>query len=86
MALNTASTWYLLGKKLEVAINYVLPTHFVPLYSMVAFSTTPYNEAVRIVEERESTMKNVLAVTATVSGAVVLATILMRYVSVQSKN
>jgi kynurenine 3-monooxygenase len=44
---RTASTAFLLGKKLEKTLAKVFPGRFVPLYYMVTFSRTPYADAVR---------------------------------------
>merc|ERR1719474_42101 len=41
----TAKRWFVYKKKLEKVLNYYAPTMWRPLYSMVAFSRTPYNEA-----------------------------------------
>lgn len=41
----TAKKWFVYKKKLEKTLNYCAPTIWRPLYSMVAFSRTPYNEA-----------------------------------------
>lgn len=46
MASSTSSTCYLLKKKAEAKIFSLLSKHyFTPLYSMIAFSTTPYDKA-----------------------------------------
>jgi len=45
-------------------MNYFFPRYFVPLYSMIAFSTIPYDEAVKTVEKREQTIRKVLSFTA----------------------
>lgn len=47
---KTASRTFLMGKKLEKALARTFPRSFVPLYSMVTFSTTPYADAVRRAE------------------------------------
>ncbi len=41
----TAKRWFVYKKKLEKVLNYYAPKVWRPLYSMVAFSRTPYNEA-----------------------------------------
>ena len=46
MASNTNSSLYLLRRKLENAIGGLFPSIFKPLYSMVAFSSIPYHEAI----------------------------------------
>ncbi len=44
---KTASTVFLLGKKFEKTLAELFPGRFVPLYTMVTFSRTPYADAVR---------------------------------------
>ena len=46
MASNTSSMTYLIGKKIEGVLSTILPSSFIPLYSMVSFSNVPYHEAV----------------------------------------
>jgi len=46
MASNTASTLYLLQQRAHAALHWLFPKSFVPLYTMVAFTRTPYHEAV----------------------------------------
>jgi kynurenine 3-monooxygenase len=49
---TVASTRFHLMKRLEHALHRAFPTWFVPLYSMVTFSRTPYAEAVRRAERQ----------------------------------
>lgn len=44
---KTASKVFLAGKKLEKALHRLFPRWFVPLYTMISFSRTPYADAVR---------------------------------------
>ena len=44
---KTASRRFLLEKRLEKALHRAFPSWFVPLYTLVTFSRTPYAEAVR---------------------------------------
>ena len=44
---KTASTAFLLGKRVEKTLAKLFPGRFVPLYYMVTFSRTPYADAVR---------------------------------------
>ena len=46
MAANTMSTWYLLQKRIEGFLHWLLPSYFIPLYSMVTFTAIPYHKAV----------------------------------------
>jgi len=43
---KTASTLFLMEKHLEKALHRILPDWFVPLYTLVTFTRTPYAEAV----------------------------------------
>lgn len=53
MAGNTASSLYLLRKAVEGWAYALFPAIFHPLYSMVAFSTVPYHEAVQRAERQD---------------------------------
>ena len=46
MAANTASNLYLLKKKMEAGLHYLFPKSFVPIYTLVAFTTTPYHHII----------------------------------------
>lgn len=43
---HTASRTFLITRRLEKDLHRLFPTHFIPLYTMVTFSRTPYAEAV----------------------------------------
>lgn len=58
MRSHTASTVFLLRKKLEGVLNLLMPKTWVPLYKMVAFTRIPYAQAV----EREERQSNILRV------------------------
>ena len=64
MAANTASTWYLAQKRVEAALHWLFPSSFVPLYTMVAFTRTPYHEAVARHERQERVARAVLSFSA----------------------
>merc|ERR1711871_477146 len=51
MASSTLSTVYHFKNKIEAVVSAVLPSWFVPLYSMVTFSRTPNHEVSYIVIE-----------------------------------
>lgn len=57
MAANTASSFYLIQKKVESVINWMFPQFFVPLYTLVAFTETPYHEAVEIANTQDQWMR-----------------------------
>ena len=61
MAANTASTLYLLKKRIEGVIAGMFPQTFLPLYSMVAFSEIPYHEAVARAERQDKWLGRLLA-------------------------
>ncbi len=43
---KTASRWFLLRKELEGWLNWLLPSYWMPQYSMVAFSRIPYHHVI----------------------------------------
>jgi kynurenine 3-monooxygenase len=53
MAANTASNLYLFRKKMEATLHYLFPKSFVPIYTLVAFTTTPYHHVVEATEKYE---------------------------------
>ena len=52
MASNTSSSFYLIQKKIEAFIFNLFPSYFIPLYTMVAFTRTPYHLAIKKSEEQ----------------------------------
>lgn len=52
---------FLLQKKIEARFNEKYPQKWVPLYSMVTFSHTPYHDALKNGEHQEEIMKKVMA-------------------------
>ena len=65
---RVASPWFLLKKRLGKICHRLFPRSFIPLYSMVTFSTIPYAEA----RERSTRQVRVANWTAAASGAVLL--------------
>jgi kynurenine 3-monooxygenase len=61
MASNTASSLYLLRKKIEAGLGALFPTTFVPLYTMIAFRDIPYDEALRRAHQQEAWVSRILA-------------------------
>ena len=51
---------FLLQKKIEARFTELHPGKWMPLYSMVTFSHTPYSEALRIGDRQESIMQHVM--------------------------
>eukprot|EP00484_Ammonia_sp_Unknown_P023800 CAMPEP_0197034078 /NCGR_PEP_ID=MMETSP1384-20130603/12282_1 /TAXON_ID=29189 /ORGANISM="Ammonia sp." /LENGTH=514 /DNA_ID=CAMNT_0042463957 /DNA_START=10 /DNA_END=1554 /DNA_ORIENTATION=- len=74
----TAKQWFVYKKKFEKALNYYAPTVWRPIYSMVAFSTTPYNEAIERAEKQDRYLSVALTSTAILSVAS-LAMLASRY-------
>jgi kynurenine 3-monooxygenase len=62
MASNTASTFYLLQKKVEAGLHFLFPKLFLPMYSMVAFSDVPYHEAVARSRRQDDAINKIIAV------------------------
>ena len=58
MRARTASTAFLLGRRIEAAVHRLAPRRFVPLYTLVTFTRTPYAVAV----ERARTQRRALMV------------------------
>ena len=67
MASNTASTWYLMQKRMEALLHWAFPASFVPLYTMIAFTRTPYHEAMRIAARQEGIARMALGAVAAAS-------------------
>ena len=53
---------FLLQKKIEAKIHADFPDKWMPLYSMVTFSHTPYSEAQKIGKKQDAIMEKVLAI------------------------
>ena len=52
MASHTSSSFYLIQKKIEAFIFKLFPSYFIPLYTMIAFTRTPYHLAIKKSEEQ----------------------------------
>lgn len=57
MRSHTASTRFLLRKRLESIIHWMFPKSWVPLYTMVSFTRTPYHIAKARAERQEKILK-----------------------------
>ncbi len=44
---RVGSRWFLLRKKIEILLHKLFPRWYLPLYTMVSFTTIPYGDAVR---------------------------------------
>jgi kynurenine 3-monooxygenase len=44
---RVSSKWFLWKKKRDVLLHKLLPTWYLPLYTLVTFTTTPYADARR---------------------------------------
>lgn len=62
MASNTASSLYLLQKRIEAGLGALFPTTFVPLYTMIAFRDIPYDEALRRAHQQEAWVSRLIAI------------------------
>ena len=49
----TGKKWFLYKKKLEGMLNYIAPSIWRPIYSMVSFSRTPYHEALERADKQD---------------------------------
>jgi len=79
----TAKQWFVYKKKLEKALNYYAPSVWRPIYSMVAFSRTPYNEALHRAHKQDSYLSMALSATALMSAACI-ASVAYRYDAVSA--
>lgn len=70
---SVSSRWFLLLKQLERVAARIAPTKFVPLYTMISFTRTPYAEAVA----RARAQDRRLAIGAVAVGAVLLALVVL---------
>lgn len=62
---KVADPAFLLRKKIEAWIYAHYPTRFIPLYTLVTFSSdTPYNEAQRIGREQDDLMRHIMSLPA----------------------
>ena len=73
MASNTASVFYLLRKKVEAVVHWLLPQQFIPLYTMVAFTRIPYHLAIERAKRQQSIMNWIVAAVQIVLLALVVA-------------
>eukprot|EP01038_Epipyxis_sp_PR26KG_P009696 gene9696-13050_t len=83
MAKSTASSFYLLTKKLHSLINWCFPQNFIPLYSMVAFSNIPYHEALRKSIRQDRILNRLLIVGSGLIGFGVISTIRQNWKSLK---
>jgi len=77
---HTASRAFLAGKKLENVFHRLLPFWFVPLYTLVTFTRTPYAEAVR------KARRQMLLLRAVAGGALLVLVILLIFLGVPPWN
>ncbi len=55
------SYWFILMKRLDIFMNKVLPKFWIPLYSLIMYTDTPYASAVRRVKRQRITLVFLLA-------------------------
>ncbi|MFQ5889606.1 MAG: FAD-dependent oxidoreductase [Gemmatimonadota bacterium] len=70
---RVASSRFLLAKRLGRALHTLLPNRFVPLYTMVTFTSMPYAEAVRRARRQVRTVAAAVVLAAVVTVAAALA-------------
>lgn len=66
MAKNTNSAIYLLRSRFNALLRAVFPRYFIPLYSMVAFTSIPYDEAVQRADAQDTYINALFLTGATV--------------------
>ena len=59
---KTADPKFLLQKEIEKKFANLYPEKWVPLYSMVSFTNTPYSEAWRIGMKQEKIMQSIMSI------------------------
>jgi kynurenine 3-monooxygenase len=57
---RVASRWFVLKKKLAIALNRLLPRWYVPLYTLIEFTRVPYAEALRRARRQDRVVRTVL--------------------------
>jgi len=70
MRSHVASRWFLLRKQFENALHRLMPERFIPLYTMVSFSTIPYDE---IIARNDKQTKLLDRLFVTVPGSILIA-------------
>lgn len=75
MASSSGSTFFATRRKLEVLLGRLAPTAFMPLYSMITFSTMPYSKAVERAAAQDRTLRIIsTAVGVTAAAGAIAAT------------
>ena len=59
---KTADPLFLLQKEIEKKFSNLHPNKWIPLYSMVSFTNTPYSEAWKIGERQEKIMQHIMSI------------------------
>ncbi len=60
MRSHVNSRMFLLRKRIELWLNWLMPERFMPLYSMVSFNTMPYSEVVRRANHQKLVLDRVI--------------------------
>jgi len=58
---RVGSRWFVLRKKLAVALHWLFPRWYLPLYTMIEFTRIPYAEALRRARRQDWIVRGVLA-------------------------
>jgi kynurenine 3-monooxygenase len=69
---RVSSRWFRLRKKLEILLHRLLPRWYLPLYTLITFTTTPYAEAQSRARRQDRVVRAVLAGLAVLVLALVL--------------
>jgi len=67
---RVTSMAFLARKRVELVLNRLFPSRFIPLYSMVSFTTIPYHQVVERDERQRKVVDRVLYATPLIAGAV----------------
>lgn len=78
------SPLFLLRKKVDALLNWLLPSKWVPLYGMVTFSRTPYSRVVELRQRQDRVLRWLLAGVVTTVGAALANKLLLVYFSTTS--
>lgn len=78
------SPMFLIRKKLDGWLNWLMPSSWIPLYTMVTFTRTPYRECIRNKAKQDRVIRNVTMSVLTLGASFGLATLMQQY-SILSK-
>lgn len=79
MRSKTASPLFVLKKRIESILHYIMPSIWVPQYTMVAFTRTPYDIALKKARKQDKIL-NIALATSAVSLVVTATTLAIKYI------